>query len=318
MQNLANDEFGSLGYLARLMLRLTIGASGLPDTTRDRHAGYVLSRQRSDGGWAGREGESDLYYTSFALRSLAILGLLEGQIAERASVFLQSRLHAQESIVDLLSLVYSAKLIEAACEINPLQHASQAWSERLASLLATFRRDDGGFSKSLEGQAGSTYQTFLVLLCLELIEQPCPDADAATAFLLSQRQADGGFLEIRVAKRSGTNPTAAAIGALRVLDRLDAQLAESATEFLLDLQTDEGGFRANTRIPVPDLLSTFTACVTLADLETLDEVDLTAAVNYVRSMEQAAGGFRGFEFDPADDVEYTFYGLGVLALTLFP
>ncbi len=31
-------------------------------------------------------------------------------------------------------------------------------------------------------------------------------------------------------------------------------------------------------------------------------------------MEQPGGGFRGFEFDPADDVEYTFYGLGTLAL----
>jgi len=62
------------------------------------------------------------------------------------------------------------------------------------------------------------------------------------------------------------------------------------------------------------LLTTFTACVTLADANALDEVSLPAARKYVTSMQHADGGFCGFEFDPAHDVEYTFYGLGSLAL----
>ncbi len=308
------DELEHLGYLPRLMLRLTIGAAQLPTDLQQRHAHYVLSRQREDGGWAGREGESDVYYTSFALRSLAILGLLEGDVAQRAATFLKGRLSSHETIVDLLSLVYSVKLIEAACGLDSLAASREGWAARLAELLHTLRRPDGGFSKSLEGQAGSTYQTFLVLLCLELIEQPCPDPDAAAQFLIRQRQADGGYLEIRVAKRSGTNPTAAAIGALQVLKRLDADAAQAAAEFLADRQTDEGGFQANTRIPLPDLLSSFTACVTLADLDHLDWIDIVRVRDYALSMQQPDGGFRGFEFDPADDIEYTFYGLGLLSL----
>lgn len=308
------DDLSQLGYLARLMVRLTIGASQLDAETQERHANYVLSRQREDGGWAGREGESDVYYTSFALRSLAILGLLDGAIAERSSAFLRSRLTSHETIVDLLSLVYSAKLIEAACSLDPFDDVRSDWGDRLADLLNQLRRDDGGFSKSLEGRAGSTYQTFLVLLCLELIERDCPDSEAATRFLLSQRQDDGGFLEIRVGKRSGANPTAAAVGALRILGKLGGELSSDAAAFLAELQTDEGGFQANTRIPLPDLLSTFTASVTLADLAALDTISIPAVRKYVRSMEQPEGGFRGFEFDPADDVEYTFYGLGALAL----
>ncbi len=308
------DELNDLGYLARLMVRLTIGASMLSSDIQTRHADYVLSRQRADGGWAGREGESDVYYTSFALRTLAILGLLEGDVARRAASYLQSRFTQHETIVDLLSLVYSVKLIEAACGLDAFAGARKDWTDRLAELLAGLRRPDGGFSKSLEGQAGSTYQTFLVLLCLELIEQPCPEPEAAHRFLMNHRQDDGGFLEIRVGKRSGANPTAAAIGALRILDRLDAETASVAGEFLADLQTEEGGWQANWRIPLPDLLSTFTACVTLADIERLSEVSVPKAERYVMSMEQRGGGFRGFEFDPADDVEYTFYGLGSLAL----
>ena len=309
-----NNELEKLGYLPRLMLRLTIGASQLSEDIQARHADYILRKQQADGGWTGREGDSDVYYTSFALRSLAILGLLEGRVAERAAEFLKSRLTTHETIVDLLSLVYSVKLIEAACGLDTLAASREGWSTRLAELLHTLRRPDGGFSKSLEGQAGSTYQTFLVLLCLELIEQPCPDAQAAAAFLMKQRQGDGGFLEIRVAKRSGTNPTAAAIGALQVLKQLSDDIGTSAAGFLADLQTDEGGFQANTRIPLPDLLSSFTACVTLADLDYLDSIDTQRVRGYAASMQQPTGGFRGFEFDPADDIEYCFYGLGLLAL----
>lgn len=310
-----NDfDLDQLGYLGRLMVRLTIGAAQLPTELQQLHADYVLARQRADGGWAGREGESDVYYTSFALRTLAILGLLDGELAERSSNFLRLRMERHETIVDLLSLVYSAKLIEASCGLDSFRDVRQNWQSRLAELLSQLRRDDGGYSKSLEGQTGSTYQTFLVLLCLELIEQPCPDAGAVESFLMRQRQADGGFLEIRVGKRSGTNPTAAAIGALRVLNRLDETISQAAIDFLADLQADEGGFQANTRIPLPDLLSTFTACVTLADLEGLPAISLARVRSYALSMQQSGGGFRGFEFDPADDIEYTFYGLGTLAL----
>lgn len=301
-------------YLQRLTLRLTIGAAQLHEELQQRHADYILARQSDDGGWSGREGESDLYYTSFALRSLAILGLLEGSVAERAGQFLRSRLTAQESLVDLMSLVYSAKLLEAACGLDAFSGAQAAWAARLASLLERLRRDDGGYSKSFEGNVGSTYQTFLVLLCLELIEQPIPEPEQMGKFLLKQRQADGGFLEVRVGKRSGTNPTAAAMGALQVLQQLTPEIRGTAAQFLIDLQTDEGGWQANTRIPLPDLLSTFTACVTLADIDHLADCDMEAARTYGERMQRPHGGFFGFEFDPAEDVEYTFYGLGLLAL----
>lgn len=296
------------------MVRLTIGAAQLPRETQKLHADYVLAKQNDDGGWGGREGGSDIYYTSFALRSLAILGLLDGQVAEKSAAFLRSRLNAHETIVDLLSLVYSVKLIDAACGLDAFSDLNDQWSHRLAELLDKLKCEDGGYSKSLESRTGSTYQTFLVLLCLELIEHAVPDPDKTKEFLLRQRQEDGGFLEIRVGKRSGANPTAAALGALRILDQLDSETSLNAADFLIDLQTDEGGWQANTRIPLPDLLSTFTACVSLADLEELHEISLSSAEKYAKSMERRAGGFGGFQFDDADDVEYTFYGLGTLAL----
>ncbi len=303
-----------LGYLQRLTLQLTAGAAMLPDSIRDPHAGFVLSLQRNDGGWSGREGESDLYYTGFALRSLAILGLLTGDVANAAGRFLLSRTEKQESVIDLLSLVYGAALIEASTEKNPLDGVGVNWQSRVTSLLTSLRQQDGGFARTAQASIGSTYQTFLVAICLELMGHPLPVHDPSVAFLLSQRRDDGGFLEVRVAKRSGTNPTAAAIGALRTLNALPVGVAKAAAEFIAELQSDEGGFQANTRMPLPDLLSTFTSCVTLWEADSLDQVDTARAWRYGLSMARAEGGFAGFELDPAEDVEYTFYGLGLLSL----
>lgn len=302
------------GYLERLTIQLTAGAALLEDDCTKPHLEFLIKAQREDGGWGGREGESDLYYTSFALRSLAILGALTGDVAQRASQFLLMKTQSQESIIDLLSLVYGASLIEAATETNPLQGNRDVWQARMQNMLHQLRRNDGGFARTLEANVGSTYQTFLVAICLELMGYSLPPNDPCVEFLLAQRRADGGFLEVRVAKRSGTNPTAAAIGALRTLGALTQEVSETAAEFLVNIQTDEGGFQANTRMPLPDLLSTFTACVTLWDLGFLEEIDVQTAFRYGMSMARAEGGFAGFELDPAEDVEYTFYGLGLLSL----
>jgi geranylgeranyl transferase type-2 subunit beta len=123
----------------------------LPEAIRQPHAQYLLAAQREDGGFAGREGGSDLYYTSFALRSLAMLGELYGQPAARAAAFLQSRLSGQESIVDFLSLVYGAKLLESAAGIDVFARAPGQWREAVAAALEKLRRaPEGEFTDFLK------------------------------------------------------------------------------------------------------------------------------------------------------------------------
>jgi geranylgeranyl transferase type-2 subunit beta len=301
-------------YLPQLTLRLSAGLGRLSEEVRARHTAYLLAAQRADGGFAGREGGSDLYYTGFALRGLAILGALEGEVAQRAAGFLQSRLGNRESIVDFFSLIYGAMLVEAAAGIDIFAQAPANWRDSVADFLNTLRRPDGGYAKGTEGAASSTYHTFLVLLCLELIERPIPEPEKIVAFLRTQAAEDGGFREIRASKRAGTNPTAAAIATLKMLDALDEDTRLDTIDFLADMQTDEGGLRANTRIPIADLLSTFTGLLTLEDLGGRDEINLPAVRKFVAELEQTSGGFHGAAWDPAHDVEYSFYGLGCLAL----
>ena len=301
-------------YLHQLTLRLAAGVLQLPEALRHVHAGYVKALQQSDGGFPGREGGSDLYYTGFALRSLFLLGELSGPTADDAGDFLRSRFQPSQNVLDLLSLIYGATLLEFSAGIDVLEAQSPSWRDSVAATLARLRRDDGGYAKTSEGGASSTYHSFLAALCLQLIGRPLPNPEWLVEFLLSQRCEGGGFRDIRAAKRAGTNPTAAAIGVLKLLDALDNDVVDDTIEFLSQMQTAEGGLLANTRIPVADLLSTFTGVVTLADLKGLDSIDAPAALRFARALECSGGGFRGAAWDADADVEYTFYGLGCLAL----
>src|SRR5437764_664231 len=243
-----------------------------------------------------------------------MLGELYGPPAERAAAFLRSRLLGQESIVDFLSLMYGAALLQSAAGIDVLAEVEANWRGAVAAALENLRRGDGGYAKGPEGVASSTYHTFLVLLCLQLIGREPQQPQQIVEFIRSQWCEEGGFREIRASKRAGTNPTAAAIGIVRILGALDEETRLATIDFLADMQTDEGGLRANTRIPIADLLSTFTGLLTLQDLDGTAEIDLPAVRRYAESLELEGGGFRGAEWDPAHDVEYTFYGLGTLAL----
>lgn len=308
----------SVSYLQELTLRLAIGAASLNPELRERHGLWLQNQQRDDGGFAGREGESDPYYTAFALRGLWILDALTPEIGRRSADFLRGRLTKKESIIDLISLIFGAAICELAVGEVVIADDDHLWRQKTTELLGTLRTTDGGFAKTPEGRAGSTYQTFLSVLCLELVESPIPEPERIESFLQSQQHQDGGYLEIRAAKRPGVNPTAAAIGTLKTLGLLNdsAHLNHQSdtSAFLAEMQSDEGGFTANTRIPFADLLSSFTGLLTLSDLQAADQVNVDAVTRYALSMQSPGGGFVGFALDQTADVEYSFYGLATLAL----
>jgi geranylgeranyl transferase type-2 subunit beta len=303
-----------LSYLENLMVRLAHGVAALPEDLRVRQADYLKKSQRDDGGFAGREGESDLYYTAFGLRGLALLGELHGEPAQRAAEYLRRQLSGQTPLVDFISLLFAGALLQTSSGVDVFAASAPDWRESVASLFERFRRSDGGYAKTDEGQSSSTYHTFLVVIAEQLLGRQPVDRPRFVGFARSRQREDGGFVEIGPMRRSGTNPTAAAAGLLNILDAFDDDLRSGVVDFLCEMQTDEGGLKANTRIPLADLLSTFTGILTLADLNTIDEIDCAAARHYVSSLEANDGGFRGGVWDEAPDVEYTFYGLGALAL----
>ncbi|MEM8666959.1 MAG: prenyltransferase/squalene oxidase repeat-containing protein [Planctomycetota bacterium] len=304
----------SVPYLQDLTVRLALGASQIDPSFRQRHADWLRAQQRPDGGFAGREGESDPYYTAFALRALWILDAIDGPLGQKAAAFLRERLSKKESIIDLISLIFAAAICELAAGEVVIDDEDQMWRQNVAQLMESLRTKDGGFAKTPEGRAGSTYQTFLTVLCHQLIEVPVPNVDGIESFLETQRHEEGGYLEIRAAKRAGVNPTAAAIGTLKATGRLSVEEQGDTASFLAEMQSDEGGLTANTRIPFADLLSTFTGLLTLSDLNATSLINVEVAQRYALSMQSPEGGFVGFALDQTADVEYSFYGIATIAL----
>jgi geranylgeranyl transferase type-2 subunit beta len=307
-------------YLPRLTTRLADGLRRRPDDFRTRHAEFVCRRQNPDGGWPGRQGGPDLYYTGFALRGLAVLNAMTPDVMGRAAGFLRASLGRQVvGAVDFFSLLYSCLLVQLCGGPDVLADAPADWPQRVADLLQSLGKPDGGYARSAAASGSSTYITFLVGLCYELLGRSLPEPEAVCRFVLGRRRGDGGFVELGPMRKSGTNPTAAAVGLFRLTAAgpewgWTDEVRQGVIDFLAGRQSMEGGLLANTSIPLADLLSTFTGAWTLAEVGAADRVDAAALADYAHSLEGPDGGFRGGLWDDGSDVEYTFYGLGVMSL----
>ncbi len=301
-------------YLAQLMLTLAQGAAKLPQERVRRHGLWVLGQMHPDGGFPGRQGPSDLYYTSFALRVLALCGMLDQEVANQVEGFLRTQMQQRVSVVDFFSFVFSALLLQELCGCKLLESGEPGWLGRVEAQLEELRRPLGGYASGPLAPHASTYHTFLVLVCREGLGLKEPQPHRVSQFLLSQQRPDGGFVDLAVMNRSGTNPTAAAVEALRLLGALSPEVAQKAAQFLLQRQCPEGGLAANTRVGLADTLSTFTGLWALYHLGHLGQVDHTAVQEYLRQVELPTGGFLAAVVDEQADVEYTFYGLGIGAL----
>lgn len=305
----------SLPYLIRLGQRLTNGLAGMSAARQQRHVDFVLRFQHDDGGFSGREGDSDLYYTSFAVRALAMLNALSPERGGNIAVFLRGIRWESLGVIDLMNWLATALAIQSSCGIDLLENASASWSQSMAESLEAVRTKDGGYAKGTEGASGSTYHSFLVLLTYQLLNLPVPRKNSLIQFLYDRQRDDGGFVEIAPMRRSGTNPTAAGAAVLKELGAMDAETTADIRAFLKDVRGGEGGFQANPRVPFCDGLSTFTGLLTCQDLGFTEILDLGALRQWVvTQLEFPTGGFRAAAWDEAADVEYTFYGLGILGL----
>lgn len=302
-------------YLFLLADRVSRGLREIAPERLTLHREFLVRQQTDSGGFRGREGDADLYYTGFAVRALAVSGGLESDCRDRIASYLSSIDPLRLGVIDLLSWLYSALVVQAAGGADLLQNAPTDFAERIAASIEKFRTSDGGYAKSEDGALGSTYQSFLVALTYELLGRKMPRRNAMIQFLFDRQRNDGGFVEIAPMKRSGTNPTAAAVALLNQLGAMEEDIADDVTGFLTDVVSAEGGFQANTRIPFADGLSTFTGLLTAHDLHRRDLIAPDRILHWVStSLEVRSGGFRGASWDQQADVEYTFYGLGILGL----
>jgi geranylgeranyl transferase type-2 subunit beta len=305
-----------LPFLLTLATQLTEGLQTYSPARKQLQRDFILSLQSNSGAFVNRYREDDLYYSSFALRALQLLGDTPEPALQQLIDYLKPLKETSLSTIDRMNWLQMAIALQSMTGFDLLAGEATVWIEEMLAGLENCRSPDCGYAKSPEGALGSTYHTFLTLLIYELLNRPVPNPQDLVRFLRNQQRDDGGFVEIAPMNRSGTNPTAAAVVSLARLNALNEHDAADVSDFLKDVWSQEGGFAANTRIPFPDSLSTFTALITLDTLSTTSRFNLSKIQQWVSTkLEFPTGGFRAAEWDDQADLEYTFYGLGCLALT---
>ncbi|HOF87171.1 MAG TPA: prenyltransferase/squalene oxidase repeat-containing protein [Armatimonadota bacterium] len=277
-------------YLATLDRLLADGVTRLPRPFVARQVRFIERRQGADGGFPGRQGGADLYYTDFALRVLTLCAP-DSPAVPRAARYLAA-CPAPTDLVHVCAALHSRRL---------LRRCGYHVGRDVPGVLPPFPPLD------------SAYRIFLAALCCALRGEPFPHQETAVRRLRALRGGDGGFAGQPGEACGQTNATAAALGALALWARLGEE-DTAATVFLAGMQAEDGGLRAHAALAAGDLLSTFTGLLTLATLGDMAALRLGEVGRFTRGLACPDGGFRGAPGDAEADSEYTFYGLGTLAL----
>ncbi|HCA47223.1 MAG TPA: hypothetical protein DEP45_07625, partial [Armatimonadetes bacterium] len=290
-----------MAYLDLLDSILRGGGQGLGASFREAQATWIEGRELPGGGFAGRRGDrADLYYTDFALRALDL-------IAPESSVFANTARHLQwharppGDITETLSLLSCARALQ--------RQGGRVRADRRAveRALAAQALPGGGFGPP--GQSTiSAYQTFLGVICAQMMSHEEPSRSVATQIAALQRPS-GGFAESSADASAQTNATAAAAAVLLMDNGLHQADLPGAGRFLVENQAADGGLRAHPEAPASDLLSSFTGLLTLMLIGEPRELDLPALARFVRGAASPDGGFGAMPGDIGADVEYTFYGI---------
>ncbi|MBA4146797.1 MAG: terpene cyclase/mutase family protein [Verrucomicrobia bacterium] len=262
---------------------------------------FLNAHQTSEGAFQDREGKSDLYYSVFGLD-----GLLAVQAAVPADAVSRYLLQFTDpAALDFIHLCCLARCWGTIAHSAKVR-CPELVRERLASQIAAYRSQDGGFNLFKGQDFGAVYAAFLAVGALQDLGVSIPDPLQLVQSLKRLETPDGGWSNDIHTKTAGTNPTAAAAV---LLTNLGMPVNSAVGDWLLQRAHKLGGFNASAEIPVPDLLSTATALHALACLERDIAPVREQCLDFVDSLWTNEGGFYGHWNDDQLDCEYTYYGL---------
>lgn len=280
----------------RLLESLLEGRKRLGDKARKKVCDFVESQHAPGGGFMGKGGTDDVYYTIFGwMLEWTICGTLN---ARTMKAYIE---HLEPSEYDLVHYAAYARcvMLQKLAESGPagvlkyLLPGSGFLPEPSASVQ---NRVPGGDSSA-------PYSRFIRLSLEEDSGRKTLNKREILESLDDYRVTGGGYSNVRDATGATTTATAAA---MTVKGQLTGYRSGEDSRFLCELQDITGGFSATPEAPVPDLLSTATALFTLIQY---GEQPKYSAADFVEGHWLDTGGFAATLLDEESDVEYTFYGL---------
>lgn len=257
-----------------------------------------LTRQfNADGGAKGRSGQSDLYYTVFALEGL--IAMQAPLPTEALQAYL--RTFADGPDLDLVHLTCLARCWAAL----PSGSLDAETAQSLLQRIEAHRSRDGGYHPSPGAPTGTVYHAFLAFGAYQDLNGQPPQRDRLCQSLSTLRTDDGAFANDMAVKIGTTPATAAAVTLMR---HLDIDVPAEVGLWLLAQCTPDGGFLASPQAPMPDLLSTATALHALGGLDVSTHPVKEACLDFIDSL-WTGRAFCGHWADDVTDSEYTYYAL---------
>ena len=277
----------------KMLDTLQQGKKRLGSEAQKRISSFVSSQMTENGAFMDKNGNDDLYYTSFGLMLVYVFNLNIN--TKQTEKWLDKQ---NDKLSDLL--YYAAhvrsRMLCKLMESGKLYFALQRLFTKKPKLPA--------FTDYPHGDKYSPYSQFLLLSLKEDMGIETDNRQEILTSLSSYRVENGGFSNIKGGKTASTNAT---VAALAVKGQLCGYQKNDDVNYLYSLQDDSGGFYANHSAPVPDLLSTATA---LFMLKCYGVVPRVTANEFVEAhWVSDTGGFCATLMEENCDVEYTFYGL---------
>ncbi len=271
------------------------GTEALEDDARISIANFASSCLDPDGGFIGRKGGSDIYYTMFGILMQLALAISPDSSTSRYVESLNT-----DNTGDLVHL-------SALARCRALLGIRGDLDKKIIARIESFRSRDGLYSHfAPNAQAGTVYGTYLASLAYSALRS-CDPPRARRMFesVAGLMMPDGSFSNDLESASGGTASTAAAAVMLFSAGR---QECRRATEVLISRELPSGGFAPAASPMLPDLLSTATA---LYALSTCGKEPLARHrhKDFIQSLWNHDGGFSGHQLDNESDCEYSFYAL---------
>lgn len=270
----------------------------LGDST-DLVASFFQSQWHPEGGFCDRDGNQDLYYSTFGIAGYLALRL------PLPHVQLAEYLRTQDHRIEELSLIDLSCLARCWAFV-PKDLWPEHLETRVIRRMQAFRSSDGGFFTELEETHGSLYGCYVALGIAQDMNHDLGPPEPMLNCIRSRLATDGGYSNSPELPFGLTPTTAAAASLFR---HLGTEEGLATRDWLLSQMHRDGGFCVGPGIDMPDLLSTATALHALSsihfDLQPIAEKSL----DYLDTLWTARGGFFGTWEDDTLDIEYTYYGL---------
>ena len=164
---------------------------------------FLTASINPDGGFKGRDRQSDLYYTVFGLEALLALGgtFPQNQIFHFIQGFTKK---------DPIDLVHLAALIRCCANLSG-NDIEKRLRDKFTKDLERFRSKDGGFANDIGVEHGIGYGCFFALTAYQDLQIDMPSQTMVAQCIGALSIPDGGFTNNTKIKTASTNATSAAM-----------------------------------------------------------------------------------------------------------